>query len=265
MRPPVIAALAALALFVAACGDDDADDAATTTSETTTSSTTTSTTTTSTSTTTTTAAPTTTSSSTCSDSPLPGDAADTTTAPADLDGDGTDDTVTSYRVGPADAPEWHLHAQLTSGGGADLTLPAPTGPSDQRVLGGSDANENGTDEVWVKVGAGASAQIVSMFVLDDCDLVQVTLDGGGPAEFPVGGSIGTVGGVYCADEEGDGTRDVVVASATQATGSDYEAKVEVHHLVGTDLQFAFGDAGGVDAESSDFARFTQLDCDDAQL
>ncbi len=212
----------AFALAVAACGDDD-DSSATTTTETTT--------TTEESTTTTEVAATTTQAATgCPDTPVEAGATNMTSAVGDLDGDGASDEPTAYLAGS----EWHLHVTLSSGGGADIVVTEPSADvGGVEMLGGVDVNGDGDDELWAKVGAGASVELVGLYDLAGCDLVAATR-GGAPAVFPVGGSVLNVAGVRCDDVDDNGALDFVVElSASSTDGVTFE---------GTAAELAF-DAG----------------------
>ncbi len=59
-------------------------------------------------------------------------------------------------------------------------------------LNGSDPSE----VAWVKVGSGAYASIVTIFVFQGCQLVRPVLDGN-PVELPVGASVMNAAGVAC--------------------------------------------------------------------
>lgn len=137
-------------------------------------------------------------------------------APGDVDGDRRADELISYRDA---AGAWHLHVALAVGGGADLLVPT-VGDASVQVLGGADVDGDGTDELWARTGAGASAAIVGLARLVDCSLVQVTFAGGEPAEFAVGGTVGTAAGLRC--HAGPGASVLTSYTATHTGDDRYE-------------------------------------------
>jgi hypothetical protein len=189
------AALAALVLVAAACGDTEDTSPSTTTTTTTSTSTTAPTTTT-------------TAADACPSLTRYEATPDLTTAASDVDGDGASDQLRAFGVGGGD---FVLQAELAAGGGGELAVPGD-GVTAVALIGGADLDGDGRDEVWAKVGAGASATIIGLFRLDGCDLVPVTI-GGAPAELPVGGSVGTTAGVEC-------TATGILAHTASNTGGD---------------------------------------------
>lgn len=233
-----------LALVAAGCGDDDETSPTTTDGATTT-------------TTSTTEAPTTTTSEPlCEEVEVPAAATDVIDATGDVDGDGHLDALHSYRLGD----EWHLHTMLTAGGGADgLIRTSPD--SAVAVLGGADVDGDGADEALARTGSGASAVIVGLFRLSDCALTQVTLPGGDPAEFAVGGSVGSAAGLEC-DAHVDPDADLTMYTAMH-TGTDdtYEITATEYALDGTVLVEKGTSSSTVGAGDAAFERATTLRCD----
>lgn len=241
MRPR--RALVALALVAAlgACGDDDdGDTAAATTAP--------PTTTTTEATTTTTAPP------ACPSVAVPDGAQEVTELDGDADGDGADDELRTYRV----AEEWHLQVELAAEGGADLVVPSFGGTVG--VVGGADLDGDGTDEVWARTGSGASATIVGLARLVDCELVRVTFATGDLAELPVGGSVGTTAGLACDDGSG-----VTAFTATLTEGTSYDVAATSYRLEGTQLVEAGTEATTADATDESFLRYASFDCGDLSL
>ena len=66
------------------------------------------------------------------------------------------------------------------------------------MVGGADAGGDAAEEIWVRVGSGASSTILALFRFRECELVAVTLNGE-PAELPVGASVANTSGVTCED------------------------------------------------------------------
>jgi hypothetical protein len=242
MRPVrSIAALAAVAVLLGGCGGDGDDDAAptTTTIEATTS---------------TTEATTTTQAPACPAVGVPDGAQEVTELDGDADGDGTDDELRTYRVGD---DEWHLQVELAADGGADLVLPSFGGGVG--LIGGADVDGDGAAEVWARTGSGASATIVGLATLVDCQLQRVTFPTGELAELPIGGSVGTASGLECAD---DG---LTAYTATFTEGSTYDVTATTYGLDGTALVEQGTDTTTVDATDPEFIRYTSFSCGDLSL
>lgn len=135
-------------------------------------------------------------------------------ARVDVDADGATDVLSVYATGSNSAPTgWRIRLETASGDTFDNALFVDAGDplAPIQVIGAADADGDGAaDELFTVVGAGASAEIVAVHVRQGCDLVPVTI-GGSPVSFPVGGSIGSLGGVGCRDTDGDGLTDVLTA------------------------------------------------------
>ena len=207
------AVLLAAALVVAGCGgsgDDAPAGAPTTTAR---GSDETSTTTTS-STTTTAAA------EACAELPAPVGAEETTTAAVDVDGDGGDDQLVAFRVGE----DWHLRVEVAAGGAVDLAMEIRPGDGVE-VIGGADVDGDGADELWARVGTGASATIVGLARFEDCALDLVRFEDGEPAELPVGGSVGSPAGLSC-----EGAPDLTAYAALLGDDDVYDVVVTPYTL-----------------------------------
>ena len=165
----------------------------------------------------------------CGGSAVPPGAADTTTATADVDGDGRGDSVSVYRVGPGDQiASWHLRAELAAGGSADLTLSgANPGAGPVSVVGGAKVDADASEEIWARVGAGASRLLVGLFVFRSCHLEPVILNRE-PAVFPLGGTVRIQTGVECTDADRDGTPDVVAYEAESNDGTAFVGMAKVY-------------------------------------
>lgn len=238
----------ALSLVIAACGGgSDDDDGADRSSTSTTSSTTT------------TEPPTTTQAPACPAVSVPAEATEITEVEGDVDGDGTDDELRSYRLGE----EWHIQVELAADGGSDVVV--DTFGSAAAVVGGADVDGDGRDELWARVGSGASTTIVALAQLVDCELRWVADETGARAEMPVGGSVGTVSGVECGgsvDPEADLT---VYVSTLLGEGPEYETVATEHRLEDGRLLALGSQAGSVDATTDEFTRYVRFTCDDLSL
>ncbi|MEO7429298.1 MAG: hypothetical protein ABIY48_07930 [Acidimicrobiales bacterium] len=248
MRRPLLVLLVS-ALAAAACGGGR--DHTTTTTSTTHRRTTTSTTTSSSSTT---------SRAACDRVTVPAGATDTNEATGDVDGDRRRDTLRSYRVGAA---EWHLQVSLVAGGGADVVV--TTYPDDTvAVLGGADVDGDGADEVWARTGSGASATILGLARFEHCALTRVTFGGGGAAELPVGGSVGTASGLAC-QAHLDPTADLSAYTATNTGDDRYEVRSVEYALEGTALVQTGTETTTATAGDAAFGRATSFTCRDLSL
>jgi hypothetical protein len=115
----------------------------------------------------------------------------------DADADGITDTIRSYATSSSPvAGDWHVRVELAAGGGVDVALPDDPAPGAVKVLGG--AYVGSTVEpgpggmrpaIFVTTGSGASASIVTLFRLDTCNLVRMTVGGAGEATFAVGAGV----------------------------------------------------------------------------
>ena len=121
---------------------------------------------------------------------VPSGALDVTTAPVDFDGDNTQDVLRVYRLGSV----WHARAEMANVGVDDDVVSGP-GPS-MTAIGGATVDNDASQEAWIKVGSGASTDIVSFFVFRQCDLQRVFLNGT-EAGFPIGASVTHADGLQC--------------------------------------------------------------------
>ena len=172
----------------------------------------------------------------------------------DYDGDGQLDTAATYQAGP---DSWRLRITFADGGGADTAIGDAEDFAPPRPIGGFDIEADGTDEIFVSVGAGASTVRIGLFDVAACAAIRVT-EGGSPAVFPVGASIGQISGVVC---PGDGTIERVFA---QFVDDDvYEGGFAPYVLDGAVLTGFPGDGAGFAADEA-FA-LAVLDCGDLQI
>ena len=224
-RPGGRAVAALLLLLAAGCSGGDptveaAPDSTTTTSTTAT-------------TTSTTAVPATTSTTTgpaCPAAPSVSDGTvggtlvgEPTPVVATIDGGAADDLV-STELGEGG---WHVVVRLADGGAIDELLPSAAADS-VRVRSAIDIDADGTDELWVQVGTGASVDIVGLYDLDGCDIEPVLIEGV-PAQFSVGGTVLLLQGLAC------GESDVTHLGATSEDGVTYAALDLTYELEGGSL------------------------------
>ncbi|MCU0268281.1 MAG: hypothetical protein MUF83_06495 [Acidimicrobiales bacterium] len=133
----------------------------------------------------------------CPEVPQAAGATAETTAAGDVDGDGDLDTIVGHQAGA----DWRVRVELAAGGSAEHVVPgAGVGASSVVVHGGIDVDGDSSEEVVARVGSGAGTQIIGLFVLQGCDLVPVVIEEG-PAEFPVGATVGGISGVQCGGGE----------------------------------------------------------------
>lgn len=276
-RPMVV--VVGLALIAASCGDDSGDAAPSTTTTTTeapTSTEATSTTeapasttsaeapesTTSTSTTTTTAEPVPTAQ--CpGDGALPGDAQYATLAGADVDGDGDVDTLHAYATGDPDTPnQWWLQVSFAGGGGSVYAVDHPGALlSGVRANDGVDLNGDGTEEFFAKIGAGASASIMGVFDVIDCELVHITVDGT-PTELTIGASVGSFSGYECLDIDVNGANDFLLVYSGQRLGdsNDFEVTAIQYAVLNGELDLILADGLGMTEGEPGFMEFGGEEC-----
>lgn len=193
---------------------------------------------------------------------LPEDRRQESLATADVDGDGRADTVLVYAAGPVEDPSsWRLRVELAGGGALETSID-PTGGvvSPPRAMGGFDVAGDGRDEIWATVGSGAATQLVALWTVDGCDLVQVSFDGA-EVVFPIGATVGTLSGLECRDIDADGVNDALVAwNGMSDDGTNYELQGQVFTLEGSELRLRQTDGLTVDITSADGGRYADLDC-----
>ena len=173
----------------------------------------------------------------------------TAAAGGDFDGDGNPDEAFTYQQGP---DQWRVRITFADGGGADSAIVEGEDFAPPRPIGGYDIDDDGVDEVFLTVGAGASTVQVGFFSVAACVAQRIT-QAGVPASFPIGASIGNTSGLTC---PGDGT--VNRAFAQYVDDDVYEGGFVPYRLEGTVLTEFPGDGAGFTAEEA-FALAT-LDC-----
>lgn len=183
---------------------------------------------------------------------------------ADVDGDGADDLVRTELTDPA-SDQWLLTVELAAGGGAHTEIPGD-GVAAVTIVGGYDLGGDGADELWVRVGAGASATIFGIFRLDACDLERITLESGDPVELPVGGSIGSSAGVGCDTEEGaDVTSYFASLLPDEPVQPSYELSHDQYRLDGSVLVKIATVGPSEPVAEPDFEVYASFRCGDLSL
>ncbi len=186
--------------------------------------------------------------------PLPAGTVTFATVGGDFDGDGNEDGMLTYQAGVDD---WRLRIVFADGGGADSPVVEGEDFAPPRPIGGFDIDGDGAEEVFVTVGSGASTVLVGFYDVAACVATRIT-EGGVPAAFPVGASIGNSSGIYC-----DGAGSVERNFAQYVADDEYEGGFAPYLLEGPVLTAFPGDGAGFDAAGAfDLAI---LDCGDLVL
>lgn len=191
----------------------------------------------------------------CADPAPEANATDVTSARADVNGDGRTDTVKVYRDGPPDQiASWHLRAELGGGGGADLVLSGvDPGPAAVALVGPARVNGDASEEIWLRVGSGASTTLLGLFVFRACQLEAATL-GGLQAVFPVGGSVRFRSGVECTDAG------LAVYEAEGEGSPAYTGTTTVHRLNGATLTAGDGEPLSYSVSDPSADRYGTFTC-----
>ncbi|MDQ4124804.1 MAG: metallophosphoesterase family protein, partial [Actinomycetota bacterium] len=157
-------------------------------------------------------------------------------ATGDLDGDGANDTVTLETAG---ARRWDLVATLASGEVVRAPLPQVDRFTNVQVVGATDADGDGDDEVFVNVGDvvyhGGSTSVLGLFALRGETLERVTDADGTPFDLPVGGVSNFGEGVECRDVDGDGAPELQLLRIDSATSARSRWIEQVYRWRGDDL------------------------------
>ncbi len=177
---------------------------------------------------------------------------------ADVDGDGRDDAVTVHVVDDltvAVAVE-HAAGGRTVRSWSDETVATFAA---LRVAAVGDVEGDGDDDLWLVVGAGASAEVVSLVVADGCDLDR-PLDGAVANAFAVGASVGAVSGVECL--RADDAADVAVHDAGRSQDGAYRGTTTRWRVVDGALERVDVEplAAEPGADPADVLRFGELGC-----
>lgn len=169
----------------------------------------------------------------------------TATVPVDADGDGLVDVMTTYLA----EGRWRLRMEVGAGGGSDVALADVSPATGAVAIGGFDIEGDGSEELLVKVGAGAYATLVGLYDWDECGIVPIVLDtvddtaDGSPAVFAVGASVGNFSTMTC-----DGSM-LWTSEGSLLAGSDmFEVRDVPYTLVGNVLTQGHGDGAAVSTD-----------------
>lgn len=157
----------------------------------------------------------------------------------DLDGDGASDTVTLEEAG---ARRRDLVATLATGEVVTATLPRVDRFTNPQVVGATDVDGDGDDEVFVNVVDfvyhGGTTSVLGLFALHGEALERVTDPAGDPLDLPVGGVSNFGEGVECRDVDGDGTPELQLLRIDSATSERSRWIEQVYRWRGDDLVLA---------------------------
>lgn len=171
----------------------------------------------------------------------------------DADGDDLDDDVTVYPSG--DPEPWLLHIEWGAGGQSAAVVTPASPDAGVEVLGGHDVDGDGDQEIFVRVGQGASASLVGLYEILGCTPERVR-NGGSPAVFPVGASVGNQSGLACFS-------DLLVSYEGQTPDAETYEWAALHHaLSGADLSVVDSETGTYTRPQDDgeIAALSNLDC-----
>jgi len=165
----------------------------------------------------------------CPAKPFPSGATDVTMAAGSFDGDGQPDVLMAYRHAGA----WHLRAQLSAVGDADVVVPDVGIGDAVKAVGGFNVDADAIDEAFATVGSGAYTSTVGIWKVGGlCQLTRITV-GGQPGSFPVGASVRNRSGLRCVA----GTA-MQTLGAQSSNGTQYTGTVSNYDVVGTTLVLA---------------------------
>lgn len=181
---------------------------------------------------------------------------------ADLDGDGAPDEVSMYVV---DDRTVELVVAFASGAGVlttydDAAIGTESGVRVDRV---ADVDGDGADDLWLVVGAGAAAEVVTLVRGLGCRPTRPEVLGI-PNQYAVGASVGALNGIECVDTDDDLLFDGFWEHAAESTGeSSYR---------GTSTFWSVSESGGelvrgeqetftIDLATGDHNRYARLSCE----
>ncbi len=115
--------------------------------------------------------------------------------PLDADGDGVEDEIALTLV---DDTTVEVVVDYGAGGRSVEVYDDPSIGTfaPLRVDRVGDVDDDGDDDAWLVVAAGASTEVVSLVVADGCTVRRPEVDGQ-PNAFPVGASVGASSGIEC--------------------------------------------------------------------
>ncbi|HEY7876398.1 MAG TPA: hypothetical protein VIG64_14880, partial [Actinomycetota bacterium] len=152
------------------------------------------------------------------------------------------DLISYALVGEEGYPRrWRLRVMRPDGEWLEEPIYAGSATSYPRLLGTADANDDGSDEAFVKVAthsyhSGATHEI-AIFGVRPRDIYRVQIDGR-PSLFQVGG-VSTFGeGVECRDVDLDGDPELVLLRIDFVFGEIQRFSERVYEWEGTGLRFS---------------------------
>jgi predicted phosphodiesterase len=156
----------------------------------------------------------------------------------DVDGDGSNDVVSLVQT---DGTAWELRLDLAAGGGATTRL-AVTDYTEPQVVGATDADGDGDDEVFVNVidhvYHGGTTSVLGLFDLRDGGLARVTDAAGRPLDLPVGGVSNFGEGLECPDTDGDGVPEIRLLRIDSASSARSRWVEQTYRWRGGELELA---------------------------
>jgi hypothetical protein len=157
------------------------------------------------------------------DSRVPADSGCLSSRSGDFDGDGRTDQWLIY-AHPLDAAgqarAWHSRIILASGTVLNSRVPNPGSGTTVWIVGVTDANNDGKDDAFIRVNAGAATDTVGIFYIAGGRISRV-VKGREPLAFSVGGVVLFGNGARCQDINGDGRLELVLTGVSSNGGHHY--------------------------------------------
>lgn len=187
---------------------------------------------------------------------------------ADVDGDGRSDRVVAFAATNegGEPLRWRLRLALGSGDVEVQPLGAGSTTSYPVLLGGADANGDGTDEVFAKVRthlyhSGATHDI-GIYTFDRGRLRRVE-SGGIPLDVPIGGVSYFGEGAECRDVDDDGVPELQLLRVDGVMEDEQRTLVRTYRWDGARVVFVHRHTGSFAKTGYDdprLLRFYQLHC-----
>ncbi len=194
---------------------------------------------------------------------LPSGAANHTLAAADVDGDGALDTIHTYTLGdPLADGGWWVQVSFASGGGDAMQLiDSAIEFSGSIAINGYDINGDGRDEFFVKVGAGASSQLIALLDVPGCAIRRASLNGF-DAVFIINGGLNFTSGITCTDIDGNGFNDLITTREGERIGAtnDFSITVTDYSYVSGQLNVVGTSDETISADDPTFIDYGRLAC-----
>ena len=195
--------------------------------------------------------------------PLPAGATVTATKTGDVNGDSKPDTLTTYFVGATPG------FRVVFGGGGGFQNPigyAGAGNGVVKALGltslvGQATPGDKSSQVFVRIGNGASTQIVGLYFYENCAMKPVSFPNGADATFVVGGGVMHADGLACDGVAGGVV--LAVQSANSNNGSKFVTTVQGYRYANGALAKYGSLINGtinLPADSATFESFGTIGC-----